>query len=84
MRGFGTPLQSEMKQGVCKKESRPRKLDNVWNFGEKNEKTGYTTAGTARVHIIVATAFHGENDSKKLVVDHIDTNRCNNRAENLR
>ena len=73
-----------MKQGVCKKESRPRKLDNVWTFGEKNERTGYMTVGTARVHIIVATAFHGENDSKKLVVDHIDTNRCNNRAENLR
>ena len=38
----------------------------------------------ARVHIIVATAFHGEHDSTKLVVDHIDTNRCNNRPENLR
>ena len=63
---------------------RPRKLDNVWTFGEKNEKTGYMTIGTARVHIIVATAFHGANDSKKLVVDHIDTNRCNNRIENLR
>ena len=68
----------------AKNESRSRKLDNVWTFGEKNEKTGYMTVGTARVHIIVATAFHGENDSKKLVVDHIDTNRCNNRVENLR
>ena len=42
------------------------------------------TVGSARVHIIVATAFHGANDSTKLVVDHIDTNRCNNRPENLR
>lgn len=67
-----------------KNESRPRKLDNIWTFGEKNEKTGYMTIGTARVHIIVATAFHGANDSTKLVVDHIDTNRCNNRPENLR
>ena len=40
--------------------------------------------GSHRIHIIVATAFHGENDSKKYVVDHIDTNRSNNRKENLR
>lgn len=64
--------------------ARLRKYDNVWTFGVKNEKTGYMTVGTARVHIIVATAFHGANDSTKLVVDHIDTNRCNNRPENLR
>ena len=63
---------------------RLRKFDNQWTFGVKNEKTGYMTVGAARVHIIVATAFHGANDSTKLVVDHIDTNRCNNRPENLR
>lgn len=40
--------------------------------------------GSNRVHIIVATAFIGCHDSKKDVVDHIDTNRCNNRSENLR
>lgn len=74
--------------GAIYRQSRPegrhRKDDDNWTFGEKNETTGYMYIGQHRVHIIVATAFHGENDSKIYVVDHIDTNRCNNRAENLR
>lgn len=61
-----------------------RKLDNQWTFGRKDEKTGYMYIGSHRVHIIVATAFAGEHDSTKFIVDHIDTNRCNNRPENLR
>ena len=61
-----------------------RKDDNKWTFGQKNNANGYMLIGSHRVHIIVATAFHGANDSSKLVVDHIDTNRCNNRPENLR
>lgn len=64
------------------KKARP--LDNQWTFGTKNASNGYLTLGRHRVHIIVATAFYGERDSKVYVVDHIDTNRCNNRAENLR
>lgn len=64
--------------------SKARPLDEKWTFGKKNGKTGYMTVGSHRVHIIVATAFYGANDSSKLIVDHIDTNRCNNRAENLR
>lgn len=67
------------KQGACY-----RKLDEQWTFGTKNAKTGYMTIGGHRVHIIVATAFYGSRDSKIYVVDHIDTNRCNNRSENLR
>ncbi|MDE6651369.1 MAG: HNH endonuclease [Paramuribaculum sp.] len=63
-------------------KSRP--LDNFWTFGKKNVKTGYMTIGSHRVHLIVATAFHGSNDTTKLIVDHIDTNRCNNRPDNLR
>ena len=63
---------------------RPRKDDGVWTFGVKNNANGYMLIGSHRVHIIVATAFYGERDSKVYVVDHIDTNRCNNRKENLR
>ncbi|SGA02878.1 Uncharacterised protein [Mycoplasmopsis arginini] len=36
------------------------------------------------VHRIVATAFLGETPTKGHVVDHIDTNRQNNRPSNLR
>lgn len=63
---------------------RHRKLDNYWTFGNKNEKTGYAIFGSDPVHRIVATAFLGEPPTKQHIVDHIDTNRMNNRPENLR
>ena len=37
-----------------------------------------------RIHRIVATAFHGDPPTPEHVVDHIDTNRQNNRPVNLR
>jgi hypothetical protein len=63
---------------------RNRRLDNIWTFGKLNITTGYLEIASVRVHRIVATAFHGEPPTKDHVVDHIDTNRQNNRAENLR
>jgi HNH endonuclease len=64
--------------------NRPRPTDNKWTFGKLNEKTGYLEIASARIHRIVATAFHGEPPSKEHVVDHIDTNKQNNRPNNLR
>lgn len=63
---------------------RKRKLDDVWSFGTPNIATGYLDFCGERVHRIVATAFHGPAPSEQHVVDHIDTNRQNNRPENLR
>lgn len=67
-------------------QKRARKLDNQWTFGKKNNQNGYSFFfGTnIRVHQIVATAFHGEQPTKEHIVDHIDTNRQNNRPDNLR
>ena len=63
---------------------KPRPTDNQWTFGKPNEKTGYMEISTARIHRIVATAFHGEPPTPEHIVDHIDTNRQNNCPENLR
>lgn len=66
-----------------RKNKRLRKLDNQWTFGKPNNY-GYMLIASEVVHRIVATAFHGEQPSKSHIVDHIDTNRQNNRPENLR
>ena len=63
---------------------RVRKDDNVWSFGKANIRTGYMEIGNERVHRIVAIAFLGNPPTPQHVVDHIDTNRQNNRPENLR
>lgn len=62
---------------------RARGYDNFWTWG-KVSKLGYLNIASARIHRVVATAFHGDPPTKEHVVDHIDTNRQNNRPENLR
>ncbi len=68
----------------CKADGKSRKWDEVWTFGKFDPKTGYMLIGQERVHRIVCTAYHGEPVGDQNVVDHIDTNRCNNRPDNLR
>lgn len=59
-------------------------LDETWTFGRDDGCSGYLRIGSHAVHRIVASAFLGNPPSEKHVVDHIDTNRRNNRPENLR
>ena len=68
-----------------RKPNKPmRKLDEKWTFGNINKSDGYRKFNGLMVHRIVATAFYGEPPTAEHVVDHIDTNRLNNRAKNLR
>ena len=67
----------------ARKGKRLRKDDDQWTRGRINHK-GYLVIGSEVVHRIVATAFHGEPPTPQHIVDHIDTNRQNNRPENLR
>lgn len=68
----------------CRIGVRKRKCDGVWTYGIPNASTGYMDFCGERVHRIVVTAFHGEAPTDQHVVDHIDTNRRNNRPDNLR
>ncbi len=63
---------------------RQRPNDNNWTFGKLNIKTGYLEIASVGIHRIVATSFHGEAPTTEHVVDHIDTNKQNNRPDNLR
>jgi hypothetical protein len=64
--------------------TRKRSLDGKWTFGTRSASDGYMSISGHKVHRIVATAFLGEQPSSGHVVDHIDTNRCNNRPANVR
>jgi len=66
------------------KPSRRRSsLDETWTFGRRDETSGYMLIGSHLIHRIVAFAFLGSPPPGKHVVDH-DTDRSNNRPENLR
>lgn len=67
-----------------KDPAKTRKGDNEWTFGTFNKRNGYLFIGSHQVHRIVATAFHGKPEAETDIVDHIDTDRQNNRPENLR
>lgn len=69
---------------LARPNNRRRRLDEVWTFGTLNRHSGYFEVVGHVVHRIVANAFHGPGPSPNHVVDHIDTNRLNNRADNLR
>ncbi len=71
-----------LRHALNNKRSRPS--DNNLTFGKLNIKTGYLEIASIPIHRIVATAFHGEAPTKEHVVDHIDTNKQNNRPDNLR
>lgn len=74
--------------GAVKRHSREfgkkRILDDIWTFGKVYKQKGYLFISDVQVHRIIATAFHGEPPSKNHVVDHINTNKQDNRPENLR
>lgn len=63
---------------------RARPLDKTWTFGRQNLTTGYHLLAGVPIHRIVCSAFNGPPPTDQHVVDHIDTNRANNRPENLR
>lgn len=67
-----------------KSNKRKRPLDEIWTIGKVNIKRGYLYFSSETVHRIVATAFHKKPSKNHNIVDHIDTNRQNNRPENLR
>ena len=67
----------------ARKGKRIRKHDNKWTFGSPNNNR-YLLISNEVVHRIVAFAFIGEPTTPQYIVDHIDTNRQNNRPENLR
>lgn len=61
--------------------ARKRPLDEKWTFGRPSEKRGYMYISSTVVHQIVATAFHSPKPTNGYVVDHIDTNKRNNRPD---
>ena len=68
----------------AKENGRKRRNDNEWTFGKIDRNNGYLLISGVRVHRIVATAFHGEAPTNEHIVDHKNTNKQDNRPDNLR
>lgn len=64
------------------KSTRMRQHDSYWTFGIP-DKAGYPAIAGKRVHRIVAAAFLPSPERDDFVIDHIDTNKRNNRVSNL-
>ena len=64
---------------------RPYEIPHWWSFGSNSNGYRVISIGwkTYRAHRIICEAFH-DNPENKPTVDHIDRNRSNNRADNLR
>lgn len=73
---------SVFRKNIPRHKARP--LDNTWTFGRQSPSAGYMHIAGVPIHRIICTAFHGTPENDQHVVDHIDTNRANNRPENLR
>ncbi len=69
------------KQNAGRRRSR---YDETWTFGRRKASSGYMYIGSHAVHRIVAFAFHGAPPSEQHIVDHIDADKSNNCASNLR
>ena len=66
-----------------KNANKPRPNDNKWTFGKPGDK-GYLYISGVQAHRIVATAFLEVPPQSGMIVDHINTNRQDNRVDNLR
>ena len=73
---------SVFRKNIPRRKARP--LDNTSTFGRPSPSAGYMHIAGVPIHRIICTAFHGTPENDQHVVDHIDTNRANNRPENLR
>ena len=65
-----------------KENSKKRKIDEIWTFGNIDGK-GFLRIGGEKINRIVATAFYGNPKSEQYVVFHKNYNSQDNRACNL-
>lgn len=67
----------------CQEDGRQGEWDEEWTFGKFDPNTEYMLIDQERVDMIVCMAYHGNPIGDMDVVEHIDSNRCNNCPDNL-